>query len=283
LNGHVALITGASSGIGEALARELAARGVSLTLIARREDKLETLAQELSRTGVRVLVRRGDVNEEHDLTEAVRATIAAYGKLDLVIANAGFGVAGNFEKLSLEDYRRQFETNVFGTLRTIQASLPELIRSKGRLALIGSVAGYIAVPGNSAYAMSKFAVRALAESIHGELKPRGVSVTLISPGFVTSEIRKVDNRGALHESAPDPIPHWLRMPAGTAARKIVRAIEKRKREEIITAHGKVLVFVRRFFPWVYVLAASRGARSRPEPKGDAPRDKRPGGPGADLH
>src|SRR4051812_10488027 len=113
-----ALVTGASSGIGEALARELASRGVSLTLIARREDRLRALASELEKGGIRVLVRRGDVNSEGDLEAAVRATLETFGKIDIVIANAGFGVVGNFVTLSIDDYRRQFETNVFGLLKT---------------------------------------------------------------------------------------------------------------------------------------------------------------------
>ena len=114
--------------------------------------------------------------------------------------------------------------------------------------------------------MSKFAIRALALSLGPELAPSGVSVTLISPGFIESEIRQVDNRGVHHPRAKDPLPPWLVMPAEVAARKIVSAAYRRRREAIITFHGKVLVFVQRFAPWVLTLAARRGVRGRPEPK-----------------
>jgi short-subunit dehydrogenase len=140
------------------------------------------------------------------------------------------------------------------------------LKSRGRLVLIGSVAGYISTPNASPYAMSKFAIRALAEALRPELAPHGVTVTLISPGFVTSEIRQVDNRGGWHARAKDPLPSWLPMPADVAAKKIVAAVYRRRREAIITVHGKILVWLSRFAPWVLRLAARRGVRGRSEPK-----------------
>ena len=118
--------------------------------------------------------------------------------------------------------------------------MPELRKTRGRLVLIGSVAGYISMPNASPYAMSKFAIRALALALGPELAPHGVAVTLISPGFITSEIRQVDNRGVHHPLAKDPLPAWLAMPADVAAKKIVSAAYRRRREAIITVHGKVL-------------------------------------------
>jgi short-subunit dehydrogenase len=131
---------------------------------------------------------------------------------------------------------------------------------------MGSVAGYIATPNASPYAMSKFAVRALAQALGPELASHGVSVTLISPGFVTSEIRQVDNRGVWHAKAKNPLPSWLPMPADVAAKKIVAAVYRRRREAVITFHGKVLVWLARFAPWVLRLATRLGAKGRPEPK-----------------
>jgi short-subunit dehydrogenase len=130
-------------------------------------------------------------------------------------------------------------------------------------ALIGSVSGWAASPGASPYAMSKFAVRALANSITPELQLAGVKVTLISPGFVASEIRQVDNQGKLHEGAKDPIPTWLVMKTEKAARRMLRAVAKGKREAIITGHGKALVALERFAPWALravgrKMAAGRG-------------------------
>jgi short-subunit dehydrogenase len=264
--GHVALITGASAGIGAALAREFARQGADLALLARRRERLLTLAAEIERLGRQALALTADVTVDGDVERAVAATLAAFGRLDVVVANAGFGVVGRFERLALDDYRRQFETNVFGVLRTARASLDALRASRGRLAIIGSVAGHIATPGSSPYAMSKFAVRGLSDALGHELAASGVSVTLVSPGFVESELRLVDNAGVLQASAPESVPRWLVMPASRAARQIVQAIARRRREVVITGHGKLGVFVQRHAPWL-VAGALRafGLRSRPEP------------------
>jgi short-subunit dehydrogenase len=264
--GQVVFITGASSGIGAALAREFARQGADLALAARREERLASLAAEIERQGRRALALRCDVTVDGDVERAAAATRAAFGRIDVVVANAGFGVVGPVAGLALEDYRRQFETNVFGVLRTIYATLGDLTASRGRLVILGSVSGHIATPGSSPYAMSKFAVRALAEALGYELAPRGVAVTLISPGFVESEIRRVDNRGAMREEAPEPIPRWLVMQTPAAARQIVRAVGRRRREAIITGHGKVIVFLQRHVPWlVAAIVRAFGVRSRAEP------------------
>lgn len=263
---HVVLITGASSGIGAALARELAREGARLVLLARRRERLDALSAELAARGTQVLVRAGDVTQRTDLDSAVAAASAHFGRLDMAIANAGFGVVGKVDKLGIEDFRRQFETNVFGVLQTIQACLPELRKTGGRVVLIGSVAGYVAMPNASPYSMSKFAIRALAGALGPELRPDGVSVTLISPGFITSEIRQVDNRGVHHSHAKERLPRWLLMPADVAAKKIVAAAYRRRRETIVTAHGKLLVALQRFAPWVLRVAARRGVKGRSEPE-----------------
>jgi NADP-dependent 3-hydroxy acid dehydrogenase YdfG len=264
-DGHVALVTGASSGIGAALARELARGGAAVVLAARRVDRLEGLVTELQAGGHRALAVACDVTRDGDLERAVAAAREAFGRLDVVVANAGFGVMGPVARLGLDDYRRQFETNVFGVLRTVHASLDELRRTRGRLVIVGSVSGHIAVAGGSAYAMSKFAVRALAMALRQELAGAGVSVTLVSPGYVESEIYQVDNQGRLHPGARDAVPKWLRMPTARAARLIVRAAARRRREVVITGHGKVTVFFQRHVPWLVDAVVRRFAvASRPE-------------------
>src|SRR5207253_2181190 len=225
--GHVVFITGASSGIGAALAREFARAGADVALTARRVERLERLAAELVAAGRRALVAPADVTVDGDLERAVARTRAALGPIDVAVANAGFGVTGPVESLTLEDYRTQFETNVFGVLRTVYATLEDLKKTRGRLVIMGSVSGHVAVPGGSAYAMSKFAVRAFAESLGHELVPHGVTVTLVSPGFVESEIRQVDNRGVWHPEPREPLPRRLVMPTARAARQVVRAVARR--------------------------------------------------------
>ena len=261
------LLTGASSGIGEGLAREYARRGARLVLLARRLDRLQQLADELRTAGADVVIHQADVTVEGDVAAAVRACRERGFDIDIVYANAGFGVAGTLPRLQLADYRRQFETNVFGLLRTIYETLETLRATRGRLVLVGSVAGHVAGPASSAYAMSKFAVRALAESLHGDLRTEGVGVTLVSPGFVDSDIRRTDNRGMLQADAPDPVPAWLRVPTGAAVKEIVRGVERGRAEIVVTGHGKVIVFLARHFPRLVRALILRNYRGRPEPKG----------------
>jgi short-subunit dehydrogenase len=267
-HGKSVLITGASSGIGEELAFQLGQAGAHLTLAARRADRLDALARRIAAAGEpRPLVACCDVTRDGDVERAVAESTRRWGRLDVVIANAGFGVVGALRDLSVGDYRRQFETNVFGVLRAIYAALPDLEKTNGTLVIVGSVAGWAAAPNASPYAMSKFALRALADAITPELHPKGVKVTLISPGFVASDIRRVDNQGTLHPQAADPVPRWLMMPTEKAARQILRAVALGRREAIITGHGKMLVAIERFTPWLArairrKLAAKGGYRPR---------------------
>lgn len=263
------LITGASSGIGAALAREFARGGWCVILVARRLEKLEVLAAEVRASGGKASVYQGDVTVDGSLAEVIQDLEGQGITPGIVIANAGFGVVGNAARLRIEDYQRQFDTNVFGVLRTLHETLPALERTRGRFVIMGSVAGHLSASGSSAYTMSKFAVRALAESLHGDLDARGVGCTLISPGFVDSDIRRVDNQGTLHSRAKDPVPAWLRMRTDKAARIMVRGILRGKREVFVTFHARVMVFLSRIFPGLtrYLLLRS-GRGSRPEPKRD---------------
>jgi len=267
---HCALITGASSGIGAALAREFARRGAHVALVARRPDVLDEQVAAIADAGGKASAHAADVTVDGDLARVITELAAAGLSPDVVVANAGFGVVGNAMQLTLDDYRRQFETNLFGVVRTLKETLPALERTRGRFVIMGSVSGHVSVPGGSPYAMSKFAVRAFAEALHGDLKAAGIGVTLLTPGFVDSDIRRVDNRGGLHPHVDDPIPPWLRMRTDKAARAMANAIERGRREAVITFHGKVIVFCARHLPrltrWALV---RRDKGSRPEPR---PRD-----------
>lgn len=245
-----ALVTGASSGIGEELAWQMTQDGAMVTLAARRKELLEGLAARIVASGKpRPLVVECDVTKDGDLERAVAATVREFGKLDVAIANAGFGVSGPLKELSIDDYRRQFETNVFGVLRTLYAALPEIEKTKGNLVIIGSIAGWLPMPGASPYAMSKFALRSLANSIGPELEPLGIKVTLISPGWVASNFGRVDKNGKPREKNPNPPPAAFVMPADKAARQILTAVAKGEEEAVITGHGKVAVALERFVPW----------------------------------
>ena len=267
LEKKVVLITGASSGIGYELAKQLFSQGAFLFLLARREDKLKQLAEELDPSGQRISALAGDVTQPQDLVTAVEHCLRSFGKLDIAIANAGFGVAGNVSDLSIEDYRRQLETNVFGVLNTVYAVEKALESTQGQLVLIGSVAGFVPLPGNSAYTMSKFCIRALATALRYEWKSRGIAVTHIAPGFVDSDIRRVDNQGILKAGHPDPIPGWIRMSTPAAVKEILKAIRKRKAQQVITMHGKLILWINQYWPqlipWIIGMA---GLKAREEPK-----------------
>jgi len=261
-------ITGASSGIGAATAQAFAREGARVALAARRTKRLAEVKQAIEAAGGEALAVACDVTDHASLDRAVAETVAAFGGLDVVLANAGFGVAGPFADLETEDFRRQFETNVFGLIDTVYAALPHLKASRGRIGLLGSVSGHMAAPVSAPYTASKFAVVGLAECMYYDLAGLGVSVTCINPGFVASEIRSINNQG-VYTGKADPIPQFLVMPAETAARQIVRALYRRRPEVVLTYHGKAGVFMARHFPrtlrMLFRLASKRGKHK----KGDA--------------
>ena len=225
----VVVITGASSGIGAALAKVHDARGARLALMARRKDKLTALAKSCANA----LAIACDVDDDDSVRNAFGEAVAVFGRIDIVIANAGISVPGTVERLTMDDFRRQFETNVLGVVRTAKAAIEPLRETRGRLGIVGSVNGYISLPGFAAYGMSKFAVRALCDSLRGELKKDGVSVTHIAPGFVASEIRLREGK--------DPVPAWIVAKGEDAAVEIVRAMQRRRSNAVITGHGRVFV------------------------------------------
>lgn len=261
--GQTVFITGASAGIGAALCRRFAAEGADVALLARRKEALENTASAVRALGRRVIAIECDVTRDGDLERAAEAVRNETGRIDVVVANAGIGINGSFAKLTLDDFRRQFETNVFGVIRTVQATLPDLEKSQGRLAIVGSVAEFTIAPGTINYAMSKAAVGALARGLDIELAAKGVSVTLILPGFVDSEIRLIDNLGRLHKEAKDPAPKFIVMPTDTAAKHMVDGIHRRQAECVVTNHGKFGVFLGRHTPRLTATILRAGNRFSP--------------------
>lgn len=257
----VVLITGASAGIGEALAWAFSHHGAKVVVTARRANRLESLKNAIAASGGESLAVACDVTSRESLDAAMQQAVDTFGKLDVVVANAGFGVSGAMQKLDTDDYRRQFETNVFGLIDTTHAALPYLLESRGRLGLVGSVMGRMGLPASAPYCASKYAVNGFADSIYYDLAERGVSVTTINPGLVASELRSLNNKGE-HTGKSDPAPQWLVMPAEKAAKQIVRALHKRKPEFIVTGHGKAVVFLNRHFPGLVRAVLRRGSRGR---------------------
>jgi len=244
----VIFITGGSAGIGAALGEAFTQEGAKVVLAARHQDRLAHVVQTIQESGGEALAVVCDVTNRESLNAAVEKTIQTFGGIDVVIANAGFGVSGSLQQLTTDDYRNQFDLNFFGMLDTIYAALPELIKTKGRLVLISSIMGKFGRPGSSPYASSKHAVCGLADSIYYELIDQGVSVTCINPGLVESNFRMVNNENEFQADQSDPAPQRFVVSTDKAAREILRAIHKRKKEAVITGHGKVLVFLTRHFP-----------------------------------
>ena len=188
LANQVVIITGASSGIGEATARRLVRGGARVVIAARRAERLDTLARDLDPTGSRVLVVAGDVTSDADRRKLVEAALKKFGRIDALVNNAGYGTRGPVEIVPIEAIRKNFETNVFSLLALTQLVLPAMReRGSGCIVNIGSVAGRIARPLSSIYDATKHALEALTDGLRGELKPFGVRVTLIRPGFIVTE------------------------------------------------------------------------------------------------
>lgn len=182
------IVTGASSGIGEATVRRLISAGANVVLFARRADRLQSLAQEVDPGGRRTLCIAGDLTSELDRERLVTETCTRFGRIDGLVNNAGFGQRGPIEQVSLDAIRRNFETNVFSLLGLTQR-VTALFRQQGhgRIVLIGSVAGRIARPMSSVYDATKHALEAFADGLRGELKPFGIHVALVRPGFILTE------------------------------------------------------------------------------------------------
>ena len=190
LTGKVALVTGASSGIGEATAEALAAQGASVVIGARRTDRLAALAEKLTAGGTEVLTVELDVTDQSSCKAAVHAAVERFGALDVLVNNAGVMLLGNIVGADTTDWTRMINTNVLGLLFMTDAALPHLLASKGSIVQISSVAGRVARLGSGVYNASKWAVNAFSESLRQEVTAQGVRVVLIEPGMVNTELRE---------------------------------------------------------------------------------------------
>jgi NAD(P)-dependent dehydrogenase (short-subunit alcohol dehydrogenase family) len=256
-DGKVAWVTGGGTGIGRGLALRFAADGGDVAISGRRADRLEEVAAEVRALGRRALVVVCDVTDEAACESAVAAIERELGRLDVAIANAGYGASGRIEQLSAEDWRRQLDVNVVGVANTAKHALPALRRTKGRLVLVSSVMGMIAMPAQGPYSASKFAVRALGLTLSQELHGTGVSCSTLYPGFVESEIGQVGLDGTFDPNRQDRRPKKFMWSSERSAEVMWAAIWKRKREYVFTGHGKFGGFLGRHFPGLVHFAMTR--------------------------
>ncbi len=255
--GKVVWITGGGSGIGKAMALEFARQGADLALSGRRVERLEEVCAEVEALGRQAIAVQCDVARELDVEVAVKKVIEHFGRMDVAVANAGFGVSGKFEELSAADWKRQFDVNVIGLVSTARHALPHLKKTQGRLGLVGSVMGVLSVPGNGPYCASKAAVRSIGQVLSMELHGTGVSCTVIQPGFVESDIGRVDNKGNFRQDWSDKRPKQFMWSAKDAARVIARAMHKRRREFTFTQHGRLGALLGQHTPSFVHLALTR--------------------------
>ena len=244
----VVIITGATSGIGKALAYECASRHAVLVLAARNSEKLNEIAGDLLRTGVHVLPVKTDVSKEEDCRELIRKTIEKFGKIDVLINNAGISMRALFDEVDLDVLKKLMDTNFWGTVYCSKYALPYLLQSKGSLVGVSSVAGYKGLPGRTGYSSSKFAMQGLLEVIRIENMKKGLHILIACPGFTSSNIRNVALSKDGSQQGETPLDEDKLMSAETVARKIADAIVKRKKFLTLTTMGKMTVLLNKFFP-----------------------------------
>ena len=247
MKNKVVIITGASSGIGRALAKEFAAKGARLSLGARRTELLEQLQNELPET--EILITKTDVSNEDDCRLLIGATVEHYGKIDILINNAGISMRALFEELDTKIIHQLMNVNFFGTVYCSKFALPYLLETQGSLVGVISIAGYVGLPGRTGYSASKFAIRGFLDTVRIENLKKGLHVLVAAPGFTASEVRKVALTNDGSKQGETPRDESKMMSAEECARHIIRAVEKRKRELILTfVEGKLTVFLGKFFP-----------------------------------
>ena len=246
IKGSVTIITGASAGIGRAAAREFARAGATVVLAARNGARLREVAREIGDPAGSLVVPT-DVTSDDQVEALVTRALARFGRIDLLICNAGVGLYSPVMDLHPDTLRQAFEVNFYGVVRCIQAALPSMLeRRSGLIQIISSVIGRRSVPGYSGYCATKFALYALAESLRLELNESGVFVQTVYPGLTDTDF----SRNALVRN-PSPRPRQLTaQPADVVARHMLRAARRGSRDHIVTLSGRVLSLVNALAPGV---------------------------------
>ena len=253
---QVAVITGASSGIGWELAKALAAEKCKVGLVARRRDLLENLAGEIRQAGGAAEVAAADIADRTQTLDAIHYLAGRLGPIDLLVANAGVGAPTLLDPVNIADVEKMFQVNVLGMVYAIEAVLPEMLqRKRGHLAGVSSLAAYKGLPGESAYCASKAAVKAYLEGLRIQLRSHGIHVTTICPGFVKTPMTAINN---FHMP-------WLMEP-DDAARRIVRALKARRKVYNFPWQMSIFMGVVRWLPdWIVARTMSDYNKKPPMP------------------
>lgn len=245
----VVIITGASSGIGKALAEELAKRGGNVVLGARQYVTLCEITAELEQKyGIKALAVQADVSKEEDCEMLIKQTLITFGKIDVLINNAGLSMRALFSDLDLSVLKNLMDVNFWGTVYCTKYALPEILKTKGSVVGVSSIAGYRGLPGRTGYSSSKFAMNGFMEALRTELLKTGVHVMVACPGFTTSNIRvaALAKDGNVHGETS--MEEGKMMSAEEVAEIISDGILNRKRTLIMTGQGKLAVWMNKLFP-----------------------------------
>ena len=258
----VVILTGASSGIGRELAHQLADRGAWLVLAARNLERLEAAQAECLARGGKAIAVRTDVCEAEQCAALIQRAVDEYGRIDVLVNNAGITMWARFDEVrDLDIFERIMRTNYLGSLYCTHYALPYLKQTRGQIVGISSLTGKAGVPTRSGYAASKHAMVGFFDSLRIEIASSGVSVTMIYPGFVASEVRA---RALGPDGQPlvaSPVQESQVMSVGTCARLIVAAMQKRKREEVMTLRGKLGQWLKLIAPALVDRIASQAIQS----------------------
>ncbi|MEA3392060.1 MAG: SDR family oxidoreductase [Candidatus Marinimicrobia bacterium] len=242
---NVIIITGASYGIGRELAHQLAKQGAWLVLAARSIEKLETVSEECVQLGGRVITVPTDISDQSQCKNLIDQTLKEYGKIDILINNAGITLATRFENLEdLNLFEKVMAVNFFGAVYCTHYALPYLKESRGRLVAVSSLRGKIQSATADGYPASKHAMAGFFDSLRNELVNRGVSVTMIYPGWVSSGISSRTLKPDGTQKGKISRHEKKAMPVDVCAQKIMSAVSKRKRELVMTFQGKLGIFLR---------------------------------------
>ena len=245
----VVIITGGSSGIGFALAHEFGRLGAKIVISARNNERLLQAASNLKSESIDVISVQTDVSQEKDCVHLIESTIAHFGRIDILVNNAGMSMRAVFAKTKLEVLQQLMNTNFWGTVYCTKYALPHLLKTKGSVVGIISVAGYVGLPGRTGYSASKFAVRGFLDTLRCENLKTGLHVLVAAPGFTSSNIRTAALTADGSAQGETPRNEDGMMPANVAARQIVKATFKRRDSLILTlVEGKFTVLLNRFFP-----------------------------------
>ena len=247
LKDKVVIITGASSGIGLAAAKEFASHGCKVVMAARRLELLQE-TEKLISTTTEVLSVKCDVSIEEDCKALIEATVAKFGRIDILINNAGISMRAMFRDLDLSVIKQLMDVNFWGTVYCTKYALPWLLSSKGSVTGVISIAGYKGLPARTGYSSSKFAVYGFLDTLRIEHLHDGLHVMVFAPGFTASNIRQVALTADGSKQGETPRDENKMMTAEKCAKHLSKGIIKRKAEVILTAQGKLVVWINKFFP-----------------------------------